>query len=131
MTKITEREIYTSMIDGSIDAETMKNFAEKKLAQLDKRNETAKVRAAKKRAETDELTEQVFALVSDEPKSRAQITAEFNAENGTELSEAKIGSRLTKLVQADRIAKAKGKTVGEDGKNHEVTLYAFSFEDAE
>jgi len=58
--KITERDIYNAMIDGTIDAETMAEFAEKKLAQLDKRNESAKKRAAKKRAESDELTEKIF-----------------------------------------------------------------------
>ena len=45
--KITEREIYNAMINGTIDADVMVEFATKKLAQLDKRNESAKIRAAK------------------------------------------------------------------------------------
>ena len=48
--KMTEREIYNAMIDGTIDADVMVEFAEKKLAQLDKRNEKAKERAVAKRA---------------------------------------------------------------------------------
>ena len=53
--KITERDIYNSILNETFDLAVLKEFAEKKLAQLDKRNESAKIRAAKKRAESDEL----------------------------------------------------------------------------
>ena len=124
--KMTEREIYNAMIDGTIDADVMVEFAEKKLAQLDKRNEKAKERAVAKRAEADELTERVMAFVTDEAQTRDDITNAMIAE-GFEVTVGKVQARLTKLVEASRIAKAKAKVVGEDGKTKQVTVYALSF----
>ena len=110
--KITERDIYNSILDGSFDVDVLKAFAEKKIAQLDKRNATAKVRAERKRAEGDQLVDAVLAFVTDEPKNRAQIAAEFNAANGTELSDAKIGARLSKLAREGRVVKQEVKDFG-------------------
>ena len=126
-TKITERDIYNSMIDGTIDFATMKEFAEKKLAQLDKRNASAKERASKKRAETDDLTDVVFEFITDEPQTREQICAAM-VEAGHDVTVGKVQSRLTRLVRDERIAKAKAKAVGEDGKTKIITVYATEFE---
>lgn len=112
MNKITERDIYNSILDGTFDVETLQGFATKKLAQLDKRNATAKIRAERKRAEGDQLVGAVYEFVTDEPKNRAQIAAEFNAEHGTELSPAKIGARLSKLARNGQIAKIETKEFG-------------------
>lgn len=120
--KITERDIYNAMIDGSIDAETLKAFAEKKLAQLDHRNEKAKERAAIKRAESDELVETVFGFITDEHQTREAITNAMVAA-GHEVTVGKVQARLNKLVAAERISKEKGKVAGEDGKAKAATLY--------
>ena len=124
---ITEREIYTSMINGTIDPDVMVEFATKKLAQLDKRNASAKARAAKKRAEGDALTEAVFALVTEEPQSRQDI---FDAlVESDEFAEVKLGSvgfRLTTLVKEGRIAKAEASVEGPDGKAHRVMVYSLA-----
>lgn len=125
--KMTEREIYNAMIDGTIDADVMVEFAEKKLAQLDKRNEKAKERAVAKRAEADELTEKVAEFVGDEAQTRDEITNAM-VEAGYEVTVGKVQARLTKLVEASRIAKAKAKVAGEDGKNKQVTVYALGFD---
>ena len=116
--KVTERDLYNAMIAGTIDAETLKAFAEKKIAQLDKRNATAKVRAAKKRAAGDEFTEVVFSFVGDEAQTRAQIT-EAMVEAGHDTTVGKVGARLNQLVNDGRIVKAKAKF---DGK--ELTVYS-------
>ena len=75
----TERDIYTSMIEGNFDPAELAEFATKKLAQLDKRNAKAKERAAEKRAEADKLLEVVFNYVTDEPQSRQDIFEEIVA----------------------------------------------------
>lgn len=125
--KMTEREIYNAMIDGTIDADVMVEFAEKKLAQLDKRNEKAKERAVAKRAEADELTEKVFGFVTDEAQTRDEITNAM-VEAGYEVTVGKVQARLTKLIEASRIAKAKAKVAGEDNKTKVVTVYALGFD---
>ena len=115
-TKMTEREIYSAMIDGTIDAEVMKEFAEKKIAQLDKRNATAKVRAAKKRAEGDALIEQILAVLSDEPMSRDDVVNAL-LDNGIETTPGKVGYRLTTLSKPEdgRVTKLEATVGGEDG----------------
>ena len=128
--KITEREIYTSMINGTIDRDVMVEFAEHKLAQLDKRNESAKARAAKKRAEGDALVDVVAEFVGDEPMTREDITNAM-VDAGHEVTIGKVQNRLSKLVSEGRIAKAKAKVVGEDGKSKTVTVYAVQFADTE
>ena len=125
-TKITERDIYTAILNGTVDTDVLKAFAEKKIAQLDKRNESAKIRAAKKKAEGDQLMEVVFGFITDEAQTRAQITAAMVAE-GFDVTEGKVGARLNKLVANGQIAKAKGRVAGEDGKTKSVTLYATEF----
>ena len=121
-TKITERDIYNAMIDGTIDADVMVEFATKKLAQLDKRNEGAKKRAAKKRAESDELTERIFGLLSEEAVDRVAVV-EALANEGIETTLGKVTSRLSGLVKEGRATKAKTSVTGEDGRKHEVTVY--------
>ncbi len=104
MQKITEREIYNSIIDGNFDMNVLVDFANKKLAQLDKRNESAKVRAAKKRAENDELTNVVLGVLTHDPMSRGDVleailaTGDYPEEA---LTIGKIGYHLTKLVRGD------------------------------
>lgn len=125
--KITEKAVYTGILEGTIDADVLKAFAEKKLAQLDKRAESAKIRAAKKKADGDALIEAVFACIGDEAKTRTQITSEL-IDEGYDVTEGKVTARLTKLVKDGRIAKAKGKVTGEDGKSKTATLYALAFD---
>lgn len=125
--KMTEREIYNAMIEGTVSAETLKEFAEKKIAQLDKRNASAKIRAERKRAEGDELTNSVLGFVSDEPQTREQI-AEAMVAAGYEVTVGKVQARLTKLFNEGRIAKAKTKVAGEDGKSKTVMVYAHEFD---
>jgi len=124
-TKVTERDIYTAMINGTIEAEVLKAFAEKKIAQLDKRNESAKIRAAKKRAAGNEMLETVFSYVGGEGKTRAQITDEMIAD-GFDTTVAKVGAKLNVLVSDGRLVKEKGKVEGEDGKSKVATFYSLA-----
>ena len=104
--KMTERAIYTAIINGEdIDRDVLVEFAEKKLAQLDKRNASAAKRAAAKRAEGDTITEAVYALLDGEAKTRDEVTELYNEANETDLSVAKIGARLNALVTAERVQK--------------------------
>lgn len=125
--KITEKAVYTGILEGTIDADVLKAFAEKKLAQLEKRNESAKIRAAKKKAEGDALLEAVFACINDEAKTRTQITSEL-IDEGYDVTEGKVTARLTKLVKDGRIAKTKDKVGSENGKLKVATVYALSFD---
>jgi len=132
MQKITEREIYNSIIDGNFDMNVLVEFANKKLAQLDKRNEGAKRRAAKKRAENDELTKVVLGVLTHEPMSRGDVleavlaTGEYPAEA---MSIGKIGYQLTKLVKDPDYGVQKQTAVIEDadsGKVKHLAVYSLA-----
>ena len=117
--KITERDIYNSIISGTADQAVLVEFAEKKLAQLDKRNASAKVRAERKRAKGDAVTEGIFGVLTAEPMTRGQVAEAF----GGELSVAKVGARLNKLFNEGRISKETIKVSGEDGKSKNAVAY--------
>ena len=110
--KITEREIYNSILNGTVDQAVLCEFAEKKLAQLDKRNASAQRRAAAKRAEGNEITEGIFGVLSAERMTREQVAQAY----GSELSVAKVGSRLNQLVEASRVQKETIKVANAEGK---------------
>ena len=110
--KITEREIYNSILNGTVDQAVLCEFAEKKLAQLDKRNASAQRRAAVKRAEGNEITEGIFSVLSAERMTREQVAQAY----GSELSVAKVGSRLNQLVEAGRVQKETIKVANAEGK---------------
>lgn len=117
---ITERELYTQMINGTISQESLVAFAEKKIAQLDKRNASAQKRAQAKRAEDDVITERVFSVVSAEPMTREAITAALGDET---LSTAKVGARLNTLVKTGRVSKETAKVQNAEGKNANKVVY--------
>ena len=121
MTKMTEREIYTGIMNGTLDAETVSAFCEKKIAALDARAEKAKERAAAKREAGDELQSLVLNALTDEFATRDEITAKVDFED---VSVAKVGYRLTSLCKAGLAEK--GETVipgGEGVKARKVAVY--------
>ena len=117
--KITEREIYNSIINGTADQTVLVEFANKKLAQLDKRNMTAKARAERKRAESNEVTEGIFGVLSAERMTREQVAEAF----GGGLSVAKVGARLNNLFKDGRVQKETIKVANADGKMTNKVVY--------
>ena len=117
--KITEREIYNSILNGTADPTVLCEFAEKKLAQLDKRNASAARRAQAKRAEGNEITEGIFGVITSEPMTRDQIAEVY----GHDLSVAKVGARLNSLVKEGRVQKMNVKVAGENGKASTKVAY--------
>ena len=124
--KITERDILNAVIDGSIDHDVLVAYAEKRIAQLDKRNVSAQKRAAAKRAAGDEITEKVFSMLSDEPMDRNEILAELEADGVEGMTPNKVTAKLTALFKAGRINKEKTRVKGEDGKSKETTVYTIA-----
>ena len=117
--KITERTLYMSILNDEVDMETLKAFAEKKIAQLDRRNASAARRAAAKRAENSGVVDAVYALLGSEPMTRDAVAEAY----GGELSVAKIGAKLNALVSAGRIEKTTVKVTGADGKTSNKVGY--------
>ena len=86
----------------NVSPDALKAFAENEIEQLNKKALKAKKRAAAKRAEADELTDKVKAVLTEEYKTIAEIVIELDDE---EVTAGKVTSRLTKLVNAGEAEK--------------------------
>lgn len=100
-TKVDYFTLLKDVVDGTtLDAETamnVKDFLDKEIEQLERRKVAAKDRAEKKKAESDALTNEICALLTDEPQTVEDLLAAFDDETVTR---NKITSRLGKLVKA-------------------------------
>ena len=97
--------------DGDVTAEDVTAFVETTLAQIAAKAEKNKERAAAKRQAGDELRAQVLGFVTEEWQTRDEIAANFEDEDVTP---AKVGARLTQLVENGSVVNEKQKIDGKD-----------------
>lgn len=119
MEKITERELLKNIVDN-YDGENQEQviaLAQKKIAQLDHRNEKARERNAKKAATPDELTEKILSLLTDEPQTVNELVA---AIGDPKVSNPKVSTRASKLVKAGKAEKTE---VAVEGKKSKLVAY--------
>ena len=118
--KLTDRKIYTAIVEGTlddIDTDALVAWAEKKITQLDNKAVKAKENAAKKKAEGDALTEAVLAAVTDEFESIGDIAARIEGEDGTA---SKVAYRLNAAAKAGTLEKGELVIEGDKGKRKVV-----------
>ena len=105
MEKMTKRDYFNAIsnaiasmdsVDGVAVAD-VQVFIDARIAELDKKAESAKKSAAKKRAAGDELRTQVEATLTDELQTIDAITSQIE---GEEITRAKVQARLSQLVKA-------------------------------
>lgn len=117
MTKITKRDNYNSLIAllndaisaGTIeteDANRLTDFINHEIEQLDKRAASAKKYAKKNSKATDELTDAIIAILTDEPKTIPEIVEAVKAADAENtISPQKATYRLTKLVESGTVVR--------------------------
>lgn len=116
--KLTKKEVllgirtFINGEDTDVTLEDMVDYIDTTLAQLDKKAEKAAERAAKNKAEGDDLRAKVFALVTDTPQTADEITASLG---DAEVSKAKVVARLTQLVKSEQVKKEETK-IGDSRK---------------
>lgn len=132
VTKVTKKNVlnvlYTLIEDGfeakdgdvTVTAEDLRNYIDTTLDQLNAKNEKAKERAAKKRAEGDELLVAVEDALTEEYQTGDEVTAQLVKAGYEDVTRPKVTARLTKLIHAGKAHKAEAKT--EEGKK--VMVYA-------
>lgn len=104
------REMVENWVDRE-DQNDLLEFIDKQVEALEKRKVAAQERAAKKRVESDAMTEAILAQIGDEFITVDEIVAALNDETVTR---NKVTARLGKLVKNGAIEKEIVKT--EDGK---------------
>lgn len=122
---VTKREVLEGLItlaetgECTLAAEDIKTFAEKEIASMDKRAAADKKRREAKAAESDEITEAVYEVLTDEPMSAEEILDKL----GLDMPKSKLIPKLTKLVKAERAVKSKKRYKNDEGKYSEKTMY--------
>lgn len=112
--KVTKRDRFVELVAIAEAAERadLVEFLNDQIASLDKRAEKAKETRAKKKAESDTLTETLRGLLTDEPQTISDITAALGDETVTN---AKVSVRLSALAKAGEITKGEVTVTPEDG----------------
>lgn len=126
MEKITKRDILNGLLTlaatGECDLtnEDIQLYAEKELASMDKRAAADKKRREAKAAESDEITEAVYAVLTEEPMSAEEILERLDID----ITKSKLIPKLTKLVKFERAVKSTKRYKNDEGKSAEKTMYA-------
>ena len=124
--KITKAQKY-AMIEQILneveheDAPMLIEFVQAEAGALARKASKAKEKAAEKKVELDELAEVVLTVVTAEPQTRDQIAEQID---GEDVSVAKVGARLSKLVALGYIVKTETPAVSASGKK--TTRMAYS-----
>lgn len=125
LTKAQKFEMIEEILTGieTEDAKMLVEFVQSEKAALARKAAKAKEKAAEKKTEIDELGEVVLSVLNAEPKTRDEVFAlvEFD---GVEISVAKIGARLTRLVELGKVQKSEVKGITASGKK--TTRMAYS-----
>ena len=109
--EVIGKNVENMTFDGDVTAEDVTAFVETTLAQIAAKAEKNKERAAAKRQAGDELRAQVLGFVTEEWQTRDELAANFEDEDVTP---AKVGARLTQLVENGSVVKEKQKIDGKD-----------------
>ena len=100
---MTNREFYTNIANGNI-TEAEKEFALAAIAKMDETNEKRKNKVspkeAEKQAEMAALRESIFAVITNDPQTEADIAAQVG------VTGAKARAQLRKLVAEGKIVSA-------------------------
>ena len=128
-TTITKREMYEQIIlmftedaetEVKVSAEDVVAFCNKEIEALEKKAVKAKERAAAQKAEGDELTDAVLAVLTDEFQPAGDIVKALNREDVTT---HKVSYRLRVLVEGGKAVKDQINIATEGEKKHLVMGY--------
>lgn len=109
MTKFTKRDKYLDLIailngdEAKIDRDELVAFCEKEIASIDNRAVKAKERAAKKKADGDELSDRIFETLTHDFQTIDDIVMLLDDE---EVTKPKVSYRIGKFVKNGTVEKA-------------------------
>lgn len=133
--KMTKMEKFQAIEDilNTIDGENIDmliEFVQAEQAALANKAAKAKAKAAEKKTEIDDLGNAVLGVLNGAPKTRDEVFA-LVEDFSNDVSVAKVGARLTKLVDAGLVVKTEIKAVTASGKKTTRMAYALALTDAE
>jgi len=120
--KITKKEKYAIIAEAMADNAMIVEFCENEIAALEKKAEKAKERAAKKKAEGDELKNVIASVLTSEFQTISDVAEQIE---GEDITVGKISYRLNALVK-EGFAVKEDVTVEVNGKNSKRKAYALA-----
>ena len=128
MEKITKAQKYAMIEDilNTVDGDNIDmliEFVQAEQAALANKAAKAKAKAAEKKTEIDDLGNAVLGVLNGTPKTRDEVFA-LVEDFSNDVSVAKVGARLTKLVDAGLIVKSEVKAVTASGKKTSRMAYS-------
>ena len=127
--RTTKRDFYEAIIkametgETNIEPDKIIEFCENEITLLDKKADKAKERAAAKKAEVDELMEKVYAVLSDTEFMTRNAVMDALGDMPEDVSIAKVGARLTKMVNNQTVEKSELTVANAEGKKSKVMGY--------
>lgn len=128
--KYTKKQIFNAVIEAmqtgecTVAPDVIIDFMQREINSLDRKAETAKARAAEKKVESDELSNRIYAMLTDTPQTINDILAALNEED---LTNNKVSSRLAKMAKgeiADKpCEKVEVSVPNADGKSRKLVAY--------
>lgn len=110
-----KRDFLEKIIAANFDSEVTE-FAQIELNKLDEKNSAAKIKRDEAKLEKESvdtaLRDNLFALLTEEPKTAAILIAE----SGLDISAQKVARLMTPLVEAERVIKSDIKSLNGKGK---------------
>ena len=103
------REMIMNAVNDEEKQDELLAFIDKQIETLEKRKEAAATRAAKKKEESDALTEEILGLIGEDLVTVDEIVVAINRENVTR---NKVTARLGKLFKNGAIVKETVKVNG-------------------
>lgn len=134
-TKITtamKLDMIEEIAKGTENEAVILEYCAAERAKLANKKVKAQERAAAKKEAGDELRaciEEILQAATD-PMTREDVLAKIEDPDG-ELTPAKVGNRITQLVQLNKAHKTSVKVEGEDGKSKSKVAYVWGPADAE
>ena len=116
--KMTRKDYFNLIKDVMADNADVVAFCEKEIAAIENKAVKAKERAAKKAAEGDALKEAVYAALTNEPMTAAEIVEKV----GGEATVGKVQYRANALIKDGKAVKGEVIVEG-DGKTRKLVGY--------
>ena len=124
-TKAEKYEMIKTILGGveGDNVEMLIEFVENEQAALGRKAAKAKEKAAERKTEVDDLGNAVLAVLTAEPASREDI---FNAVEFDDITIAKVGARLTRLVDLGLAVRDEVKATSASGKKTTRKVYSLA-----
>ena len=125
LTKTQKFEMIEKILNDTqseeYDVPMLVEFVQEQIDALARKATKAKEKAAEKKTELDELAEVVLSVITVEPQTRDQIADQIT---GDDVTVAKVGARLSKLVALGKVEKSEVAATSASGKKTTRMAYA-------